>query len=158
MPDKAIDAFVPSLEVNTDTLSSFSAGYLLRKRGEVERDVRIHQNLLFCPVFNTEQLQYGLSIDCVKSGLFDCSEELLVLLVKQGGLYKIDALKQFLETYQDENEWLLGLGVLESLLGFTLVMLTKNGCAARAHLVVSWPKAICVKVILRGLESILSRH
>jgi lipopolysaccharide biosynthesis regulator YciM len=135
--DKAIDAFVQSLEVNADTLETHLAlGNLLRKRGEVERAVRIHQNLLSRPGLNAEQLQqvqYELSIDYVKSGLFDRSEELLVLLVKQDGPYKIDALKQLLEIYQDEKEWLLGLDVLERLSGRRFSRAYEEWVPTRAH-------------------------
>ena len=46
-PDVAVDAFINALEVNSDTLETHIAlGNLLRKRGEVDRAIRIHQNLL----------------------------------------------------------------------------------------------------------------
>ena len=46
-PDGAIDAFINALEVNSETLETHIAlGNLLRKKGEVERAIRIHQNLL----------------------------------------------------------------------------------------------------------------
>ena len=120
-PDKAVDAFVQALEVNSDTLETHLAlGNLLRRRGEVAKAVRIHQNLLARPGLSLEQMhraQYELALDYVKSGLFDRAEELLKLLVKKEGPYKIDGLKQLLEIYQDEKEWLLGLEVLKKLSG-----------------------------------------
>ena len=120
-PDKAVDTFVQALEVNSDTLETHLAlGNLLRRRGEVDKAVRIHQNLLARPGLSLEQMhraQYELALDYVKSGLFDRAEELLKLLVKKEGPYKIDGLKQLLEIYQDEKEWLLGLDVLKKLSG-----------------------------------------
>ncbi len=49
-PDGAVDAFINALEVNSETLETHIAlGNLLRKRGEVDRAIRIHQNLLARP-------------------------------------------------------------------------------------------------------------
>ena len=46
-PDKAIDALQKVLEVDTETVEPFLAlGNLYRKRGEVDRAIRIHQNLI----------------------------------------------------------------------------------------------------------------
>ena len=46
----AIDAFTEALAVNEDTLDTHIAlGSVLRKRGEVDRAIRIHQNLLTRP-------------------------------------------------------------------------------------------------------------
>jgi len=71
-PDKAIDTFIQSLEVNGDTLETHLAlGKLLRKRGEVDRAIRIHQNLLARYELSDQQRQqapYELAIDCGKSG------------------------------------------------------------------------------------------
>ena len=49
-PDSAIETFIESLEVNVDTLSTHLAlGNFLRRKGEVDRAIRIHQNLLARP-------------------------------------------------------------------------------------------------------------
>ncbi|HAR09909.1 MAG TPA: lipopolysaccharide assembly protein LapB, partial [Cobetia sp.] len=46
-PDRAIETFVQALEVNSDTVDTHIAlGNLYRSRGEVDRAVKIHQNLL----------------------------------------------------------------------------------------------------------------
>jgi lipopolysaccharide biosynthesis regulator YciM len=136
-PDKAIDTFIQALEVNSDTLETHLAlGRLLRKRGEVDRAVRIHQNLLAHPSLNSQQMQqaqYELAIDYVKSGLLDRAEELLQLLVKNDGPYKQSGLKQLLEIYQDEKEWLLGLEVLQQLSGARLSRDSEKWAAIRAH-------------------------
>ena len=56
-PDGAIDAFIDALEVNSETLETHVAlGRLLRKKGEVERAIRIHQNLLARPSLPREQV------------------------------------------------------------------------------------------------------
>src|ERR1700693_1391725 len=46
-PDRALDMFLKLMEANPDTIEThFSLGSLYRRRGEVERAIRIHQNLL----------------------------------------------------------------------------------------------------------------
>lgn len=49
-PDAAVDTFISSLEVNSETLETHLAlGALLRRRGETARAIRVHQNLLARP-------------------------------------------------------------------------------------------------------------
>src|SRR5690242_5319223 len=49
-PDKAVDVFIKLLEVDSDTVETHLAvGKLFRKRGEVDRAIRIHQNLIARP-------------------------------------------------------------------------------------------------------------
>ena len=57
-PDAAIDSFIKALEVNSETLETHLAlGKLLRRRGEVDRAIRIHQNLLARPGLSRDQSQ-----------------------------------------------------------------------------------------------------
>ena len=56
--DDAVDAFTEALAVNEDTLDTHIAlGSVLRKRGEVDRAIRIHQNLLKRPQLTAVQLR-----------------------------------------------------------------------------------------------------
>src|ERR1700678_4320174 len=49
-PDKAVDVFIKMLEVDSDTVETHMAvGKLFRRRGEVDRAIRIHQNLIARP-------------------------------------------------------------------------------------------------------------
>src|SRR5579862_7244701 len=49
-PDKAVDVFIKMLEVDGDTVETHLAvGKLFRRRGEVDRAIRIHQNLIARP-------------------------------------------------------------------------------------------------------------
>src|ERR1700721_2521958 len=48
--DKAVDVFIKMLEVDSDTVETHLAvAKLFRKRGEVDRAIRIHQNLIARP-------------------------------------------------------------------------------------------------------------
>ncbi|HEY9149321.1 MAG TPA: lipopolysaccharide assembly protein LapB, partial [Gammaproteobacteria bacterium] len=52
-PDKAIEVFIRMLEVNSETVETHLAlGNLFRRRGEVDRAIHIHQNLIARPTLS----------------------------------------------------------------------------------------------------------
>ena len=108
-PDKAIDVFIKMLEVDSDTVETHMAlGNLFRRRGEVERAIRIHQNLIARPSLEREQRAQALlelGQDYMRAGLFDRAENLLVELAETK-LYSTQALTNLLEIYQQEKDWL----------------------------------------------------
>jgi lipopolysaccharide biosynthesis regulator YciM len=73
------------LEVNSDTVETHLAlGNLFRKRGEVDRAIRIHQNLMARSSLNSEQRADAvleLGQDYMKAGLFDRAEGLFKELI-----------------------------------------------------------------------------
>ncbi|HUH39106.1 MAG TPA: lipopolysaccharide assembly protein LapB, partial [Spongiibacteraceae bacterium] len=111
--DAAIDAFVESLEVNADTLETHLAlGSLMRKRGEVERAIRIHQNLLARPSLGETQLQQAhleLARDFISAGILGRAEKLLLDLAEQSSELQDTALRHLLDIYQQERGWLKAL-------------------------------------------------
>ncbi|MEO0444150.1 MAG: lipopolysaccharide assembly protein LapB [Pseudomonadota bacterium] len=136
-PDAAVDSFIRALEVNSETLETHLAlGKLLRKRGEVDRAIRIHRNLLARPGLNAEQsqqAQYELATDFAKAGLLDRAEGLLKELVADEGPFQIQGLQRLLEVYRDEHEWEQGLGVLQSLSGSRFSKSYEQWAPIRAH-------------------------
>lgn len=108
-PDSAIDAFVASLEVNSHTLETHLAlGKLLRRKGEVERAIRVHQNLLArpsLPITDQHQAQLELAEDYIAAGLLDRAERLLQELMEVSSSHKILCLKHLVRIYSDEREW-----------------------------------------------------
>jgi lipopolysaccharide biosynthesis regulator YciM len=122
-PDKAIDAFVEMLEVDSDTVETHLAlGSLFRRRGEVERAIRIHQNLIARPALKREQRAQALlelGRDYMRAGLFDRAENLFREL-KDTKLHMRPALDHLLVIYEKERDWEACLDVvdqLESLVG-----------------------------------------
>lgn len=108
-PDESIDSFINSLDVNPDTLETHLAlGNLLRRKGEVDRAIKVHQNLLARPVLSAEQqasAHMELALDYMAAGLLDRAERLLLDLVKENHSLKDKALKQLLDVYVEEREW-----------------------------------------------------
>jgi len=107
-PDKAIEIFIQLLEVNSDTVETHLAlGSLFRRRGEVDRAIRIHQNLIARPTLNREQRAqalYDLGQDYMRAGLLDRAETLFTELIDTGP-HTEHALWQLIDIYQTEKEW-----------------------------------------------------
>jgi len=107
-PDKAIDVFLKLAEVDNETIETHLAlGSLFRRRGEVDRAIRIHQNLIARTALSTAQrgfAQYELGRDYMLAGLFDRAEGLFRELVELD-LQPKRALRGLIEIYQAEKEW-----------------------------------------------------
>ena len=78
-PDRAIEAFVDAVKVDPHTIElHFALGSLFRRRGETERAIRMHQNLLEredLPQDLKLQAMAELGQDYLKAGLLDRAEE-----------------------------------------------------------------------------------
>ena len=106
--DKAIEIFIQALEVNNDTIETHLAlGNMFRRKGEVDRATRVHQNLLARPSLTKvqqEQVQQELARDFFAAGLLDRAERLLLDLIKADDRHQ-GALKYLLRIYEQEKEW-----------------------------------------------------
>jgi lipopolysaccharide biosynthesis regulator YciM len=106
--DKAIDLFIRMLDVDSNTVETHLAlGSLFRRRGEVDRAIRIHQNLIARPTLNKEQRALALQElgqDYMRAGLLDRAETLFNELVNNEPHTRA-ALRQLLDIYQQEKDW-----------------------------------------------------
>ncbi|MGZ8231170.1 MAG: lipopolysaccharide assembly protein LapB [Burkholderiales bacterium] len=116
-PDKAIEAFIEVVKVDPQTVElHFALGSLFRRRGEVERAIRMHQNLVERPDLQEEQklaALFELAQAYLKAGLLDRAEELFLKL--DGTAHMEPALKFLLEIYQQEKDWQKAIGVASRL-------------------------------------------
>lgn len=107
-PDKAIECFVRVLEVDSDTVEIHLAlGNLFRQRGEVDRAIRIHQNLIARSTLNTTQRAQALlelTQDYTRAGLLDRAESLCQELIEMKE-HTGRALALLSDIYQQEKEW-----------------------------------------------------
>lgn len=105
--DKAIEAFSEAVQANTDSLElHFALGSLFRKRGEVDRAIHLHLNLLSKKELEPQQklaVTAELAQDYLKAGLLDRAEELFESL--NDDRYRQPALRALLEIYVQEREW-----------------------------------------------------
>lgn len=117
-PDKAIEVFIKLIEVDNETIEThFALGNLFRRRGEVDRAIRIHQNLIVRPALSKEQRTqalYELGLDYMRSGILSRAEAVFQQLVDDESR-GISSLKQIIEIYQQESEWQKAIAVTEKL-------------------------------------------
>lgn len=107
-PDKAVDLFIKMLEVDSDTVEThLTLGNLFRRRGQVDRAIRIHQNLIARPKLATEyrlQALLALAQDYQSAGVLDRAEKLYLELIDLGQ-HLTFSLKSLLAIYEQEKEW-----------------------------------------------------
>ncbi|PHR51957.1 MULTISPECIES: lipopolysaccharide assembly protein LapB [Cycloclasticus] len=108
-PDKAIDVFIDLLEVDDETIETHLAlGTLFRQRGEVEKSIRLHQNLIARPQISLDtraNILNELGLDYMRAGLLDRAENIFLELEKME-LHEVNAVRQLLSIFQQEKEWL----------------------------------------------------
>lgn len=107
-PDKAIDVFIGLLEVNSETVETHLAlANLFRRRGETDRAIRIHQNLIARPTLSSHQRTQALvelGLDYMNAGVLDRAEHLFLELLQQTPTPN-EAPKQLMRIYQQEKKW-----------------------------------------------------
>jgi lipopolysaccharide assembly protein B len=106
--DEALELFVQMAKVDDDTLEThFALGHLFRRRGEIERAIRVHENLLARPNLNEAQRHqalFSLAEDYLGAGLFDRAEQLFGELRDSTTLAE-PALEKLVSIYEREQEW-----------------------------------------------------
>ena len=105
--DKAIDAFIEAVTADPNTVDlHFALGNLFRRRGEYERAVRVHQNLLSradLPSAERQRAQVALAQDFFKAGLLDRAESVYTALTTTP--YQPEALAALLQIHERTKEW-----------------------------------------------------
>ena len=116
-PDRAIEAFVDAVKVDPHTIElHFALGSLFRRRGETDRAIRMHQNLLErddLPQDLKLQAMAELGQDYLKAGLLDRAEEVFDKL-RESDMVK-EAKRNLLEIYQLEKDWMKAITIAAEL-------------------------------------------
>ena len=111
-PDKAVDQFISLVEVDSETIETHLAlGRLFRQRGEVDRSLRIHQNLLARPNLTQPQRDYALyelGNDYLQAGLLDRCQAIFSDLASSDKFGE-RALNHLACIYQKTKEWELAI-------------------------------------------------
>ncbi|HYG54455.1 MAG TPA: lipopolysaccharide assembly protein LapB [Burkholderiales bacterium] len=106
-PDKAIEAFIEVVKVDPETIElHFALGSLFRRRGEYDRAIRMHQNLLERTDLGADQKLIALAElgqDYLKAGILDRAEEVFSKLEKSN--MSATARKHLLQIYEQEKDW-----------------------------------------------------
>ncbi|MEI2417362.1 lipopolysaccharide assembly protein LapB [Orrella sp. JC864] len=106
-PDRAIDTFVEVAKLDPETTElHFALGSLFRRRGEMERAIRVHLSLLSradLPQAQREHAQHELAQDYLKAGMLDRAEEAFEKL--KDTRYALPALRALIRIYESEHDW-----------------------------------------------------
>ena len=106
--DNAIRTFTDLIEVNKDTIEIHLAlGNLFRSSGEVDRAIKVHQNLLARPNLTRQQRHMAiaeLASDYLKAGLLDRAERLYREMIELKAHTRL-AYRRLLDLYIAEKSW-----------------------------------------------------
>ncbi len=119
-PDQALEVFIRMSEADSETIEiQFALASLFLRRGETDRAIRIHQNLMARPMLSREQRRkalYELGLDYMRAGLLDRAESLFHEL-SDDYHYSAPSRRQLLDIYQQEKEWDKAIDVARQLNG-----------------------------------------
>ncbi|AHV94678.1 lipopolysaccharide assembly protein LapB [Bordetella holmesii] len=120
-PDRAIDAFVEVAKLDPETTElHFALGSLFRRRGEMERAIRVHQSLLSrsdLPQAEREHAQHELAQDFLKAGMLDRAEAAFEQLKATDTRYALPALRSLIRIYESEHDWPRAIEAVKTLHG-----------------------------------------
>jgi lipopolysaccharide biosynthesis regulator YciM len=106
-PDKAIESFIEVVKVDPQTIDlHFALGNLFRRQGEIDRAIRMHQNLLDradLPADKRQIAVFELAQDFHRAGLLDRAEELFARL--DGSPFELQSQGFLLQIYEQEKDW-----------------------------------------------------
>ena len=106
--DKALKIFTDLIDVDSSTIETHLAlGGVYRRRGEFDKAILIHQNLLSRPKLDRSiknQTLYELGKDFFSAGLYDKSEKILLNL-KDNKSYDDSCLEYLLLIYELSKDW-----------------------------------------------------
>ncbi len=107
-PDKALEVFLRMVDVDNETVEThFALGSIYRRRGEVERAIRIHENIMARPSLSDEhrlEAMFALAEDYFRAGLFDRAEVSFRQLAESDAR-RVPALRYLLRIYEQQRDW-----------------------------------------------------
>ncbi|MBM3378730.1 MAG: tetratricopeptide repeat protein [Betaproteobacteria bacterium] len=113
-PQKAIDAFTELIRQEPDLVElHFALGQLFRRRGETDRAIRVHQNLLqrtLLSASDRDRARYEIAQDYFKAGLYDRADAALGQL--EDSTHAPEAFALRLDIAQRLKDWSKALGLL----------------------------------------------
>ena len=107
-PDRAIEEFVKSVKLNSDTVETYiTLADLYRSKGEIDRAIRIRQNVILRPNLdkNTKLMALlDLGLDYRKGGFLDRALSIFNQVIQEDPK-NVKALKEMERIYEDLKEW-----------------------------------------------------
>jgi len=106
--DRAVEVFTRMAELDSEALEThFALGSLFRKRGEVDRAIRVHENLIARKTLSEaqkDQAEAALAEDFLSAGLFDRAESMFLTLCDSPE-FRLPALERLRRIYEITRDW-----------------------------------------------------
>jgi lipopolysaccharide biosynthesis regulator YciM len=109
---------------------------LLRRRGKVDKAIKVHQTLLARPGLEADMADAAriqLAQDYISGGLLDRAERLLKELMQENSVAKWEALQLLITIYQTEKEWESAVACTQELLSNARYKKDSDWNARAAH-------------------------
>lgn len=139
-PDAAIAELSKAAQLNTQTLETyFALGALFRRKGELDRAIRLHRNILLRPGLAGEvrrRAQLALALDYKRSGLRDKASESFDKLLEEEPGHR-EGLLHYRQVLEESRQW-----ERAAALQTRLVELEGKGQPVLAHLLAEWSRLI----------------
>jgi lipopolysaccharide biosynthesis regulator YciM len=107
-PDRAVDTLMKMINLDSDTVETHIAmGNFFRHRGELDRAIRVHQNLVSKQELSDTQNKQALrelGKDYMMAGFLERAENAFLQLLDSDKHF-LDAQKQLFSIYQTTKEW-----------------------------------------------------
>jgi lipopolysaccharide assembly protein B len=107
-PDRALEVFLGLAEVDDETIDThFALGSLYRRRGEVDRAIRVHQHIVARTDLDPRHRDAALTElarDYFRAGLYDRAEKLFLELADTGREPAL-ALTHLVRIYENQHDW-----------------------------------------------------
>ena len=120
-PDQAVATLVTELNVDHDNIDTHLAlGGLLRRRGELEKAVFVHENILQWARLDQatrHNVQMELAKDYLQAGLLDRAESMSMTLAAENPQYRSESLKIALQVYEQERDWHRAIEIAKQVTG-----------------------------------------
>lgn len=106
--DQAVEVFTRMAELDDEALEThFALGSLFRKRGEVDRAIRVHENLIARQTLTRaqkDQAEAALADDFLSAGLFDRAESMFLTLCDSPE-FRLHGLERLRRIYEVTSDW-----------------------------------------------------
>jgi lipopolysaccharide biosynthesis regulator YciM len=118
-PDKAVDTLIKMIDLDSDTVETHIAmGKFFRHRGELDRAIRVHQNLVSKEQISASQREsalYELGRDYILAGFLERAENAFLQLLKSQKHF-LNAQVQLFKIYQTTKEWQRAIELAEQMI------------------------------------------
>ena len=117
--DEAIDIFINLLDVDENTIEMHMAlGSLFRRKGELNRAIRIHQNIIARPSL-TRKLRMSalqeLGRDYFAAGVYNRAERLFLEAIETTGEHRKPSMTYLIDIYERQKDWQSALEMAQKL-------------------------------------------